>query len=57
MCETYRVFRDRLIDEKDRKKFSEMSHEILEKYLDLDWELSTFEDVAFGDFEGGDGGY
>ena len=23
MCETYRVFRDRLIDEKDRQKFSE----------------------------------
>lgn len=30
MCETYRVFRDRLIDDKDRKKFSTDSHEILE---------------------------
>ena len=26
MSETYRVFRDRLIDEKDRLRFSEMSH-------------------------------
>lgn len=57
MCETYRVFRDRLIDETDRKKFSEISHEILENYLNLDWELSSFEDVIFGDFEAGDSGY
>jgi hypothetical protein len=26
ISETYRVFRDRLIDDKDRLKFSEMSH-------------------------------
>ena len=42
MCETYRVFRDRLIDEKDRQKFSEDSHEIIENYLTLDWELPDF---------------
>ena len=51
ICETYRVFRDRLIDESDRKKFSEDSHEVLENYLGLDWELPDFESVIFGDFE------
>ena len=50
ICETYRVFRDRLIDEKDRKKFSEDSHEVLENYLGLEWELADFENVIFGDF-------
>lgn len=51
MCETFRVFRDRLIDEKDRKKFSEMSHEIMETHVTMDWELSSYENVIFGDFE------
>jgi dynein heavy chain len=40
--ETYRVFRDRLIDEKDRERFNLMSHEIMEQYLSLDWELAVF---------------
>ena len=51
MCETYRVFRDRLIDDKDRQKFSEDSHEVLESYLGLDWELADFQNVIFGDFD------
>ena len=42
MCETYRVFRDRLIDEKDRGKFSQDSHDVIESYLNLDWELQDF---------------
>ena len=50
ICETYRVFRDRLIDETDRSKFSKDSHQILEDFLALEWELSSFETVAFGDF-------
>ena len=54
MCETYRVFRDRLIDAKDREKFSVDSHEIIENYLTLDWELPDFQNVAFGDFDNGD---
>jgi hypothetical protein len=49
--ETYRVFRDRLIDEKDRDKFSEAAHTILEKYMTMDWELSDYKNVLFGDFE------
>ena len=57
MCETYRVFRDRLIDEKDRQKFSEDSHEVLENYLGLDWELSEFQNVIFGDFDNPDSFY
>jgi len=40
--ETFRVFRDRLIDEKDRERFNIMSHEIMENYLTLDWELAAF---------------
>lgn len=51
ISETYRVFRDRLIDEKDRQKFSEMSHEILEHHLTMDWQLSDFQNTIFGDFE------
>jgi dynein heavy chain len=35
--ETFRVFRDRLIDEKDRSKFMTITHEIMESYLDMDW--------------------
>jgi len=42
-CETFRVFRDRLINAKDRKKFSEMSHVILEKQMSMDWELESYE--------------
>lgn len=49
--ETYRVFRDRLIDEKDRERFNLMSHEIMEQYLSLDWELAVFQNTLFGDFE------
>lgn len=51
ISETYRVFRDRLIDEKDRQKFSEMSHEILEHHLTMDWQLADFQNTIFGDFE------
>lgn len=54
MCETYRVFRDRLIDEKDREKFSIDSHEIIENYLTLDWELPDFVNTIFGDFDNGE---
>lgn len=35
--ETFRVFRDRLVDEKDRTKFNVLVHEILENYLDMEW--------------------
>ena len=51
LSETYRVFRDRLIDEKDRQRFSEMSHTIMEKYLSMDWDLKSFQNVLHGDFE------
>jgi len=49
--ETFRVFRDRLINEKDREKFSVLSHEIMEGYLDMEWKLEDFKEVLFGDFE------
>ena len=51
ICETYRVFRDRLTTQEDREKFSTDSHEVLEEFLDLNWELPDFENVIFGDFE------
>jgi hypothetical protein len=35
--EMFRVFRDRLIDEKDRGKFNQMTHDIMESYLNMDW--------------------
>ena len=49
--ESFRVFRDRLIDDKDREKFSELLHNILEKYLTMDWDLEDYKNVLFGDFE------
>ena len=49
--ETYRVFRDRLVDEQDRQKFSELAHIILEKSMNLDWTLEDYQEVLFGDFE------
>ncbi len=51
ISETYRVFRDRLIDDKDRQRFSEMSHTIMEKYMAMEWELKDFQNVLFGDYE------
>jgi len=50
-CEMFRVFRDRLIDASDRKAFSEIMHKEMEAKLSLDWELSSFENVIFGDYE------
>jgi len=35
--ELFRVFRDRLVDDKDRSKFSNLAHDILESYLDMEW--------------------
>lgn len=51
ISETYRVFRDRLIDEKDREKFNEISHTLLEDNLNMDWNLADFQNTIFGDFE------
>ena len=42
MCETFRVFRDRLIDEKDRQKFSEIGHDLMENHVAMDWELELY---------------
>ena len=49
--ETFRVFRDRLVDQSDRDKFSKMSSEKLESFLDMEWELKTYENIMFGDYE------
>lgn len=57
MSETYRVFRDRLIDEKDRLKFSEMSHQIMEENMIMDWQLEDFTNTIFGTFESPDKQY
>lgn len=53
LSETFRVFRDRLVDHSDRDKFNKMSHDIIESHLDLGWELKDFQNVLFGDFEDG----
>jgi dynein heavy chain len=53
--ETFRVFRDRLVDASDRAKFSKLAHGRLEHYLDMEWQLEDFGDVLFGDYEGGPG--
>ena len=38
--ETYRVFRDRLIDESDRTKFNDLVHKVLTQNLSMEWELA-----------------
>lgn len=49
--ETFRVFRDRLVDAADRSKFTQLTHSRLQSHLDIDWEIEEFEGVLFGDFE------
>lgn len=49
--ETFRVFRDRLVDASDRSRFSKLAHGRLEAYLDMEWQLENFENVLFGDYE------
>ena len=51
ICETFRVFRDRLVDEADRKKFSDLNHTILEHYAITDQELENYQNIIFGDVE------
>jgi len=49
--ETFRVFRDRLINSDDRDKYSTMAQEGLERYLDMGWELKDYKNVLFGSYE------
>ena len=52
--ETFRVFRDRLINQKDRDKYNELAHARLSSNLDMDgpdWELKNYKNLMFGDFE------
>jgi hypothetical protein len=49
--EVFRVFRDRLISPEDRKQLSKMAHSFMEKKLKLGWELESFENVIFGDYD------
>jgi len=55
--ETFRVFRDRLVDDKDREKFNDITHGIMENYLCMDWEKADYVDVLFGHYEYGDNKY
>ena len=57
MHETYRVFRDRLVDDKDRTKFNELVHSLMKQHLDMEWEMEEYTDVMFGHFEYGDNRY
>jgi dynein heavy chain len=49
--EVFRVFRDRLINSDDRKNLSKVLHGFMEKKLKLGWELDSFENVIFGDYD------
>lgn len=55
--ETFRVFRDRLVDQDDRDRYAEMAHEKLVSYLDMEWELKDYTNVLFGDYENGNRHY
>ncbi len=52
--ETYRVFRDRLVDDNDREKFNVLLHDIMEDNLSMEWNMKNYKNVLFGDFETGD---
>ena len=55
--ETFRVFRDRLIDPTDRSKFSKLTHEKQKSWLKTEWELESYEFLLFGKFEDNSGNY
>jgi dynein heavy chain len=55
--ETFRVFRDRLVDANDREKYSILDHDKLEAYLSMDWKLKEFENLLFGDYESSNRSY
>lgn len=55
--ETFRVFRDRLVDQADRDRYSKLAHEKMEHYLDMEWELKDFDQILFGDYESSDKQY
>lgn len=55
--ETFRVFRDRLVDQSDRDKYSKLASEKMESYLDMDWALKDYEMILFGDYETSDKQY
>ena len=48
--ESSRVFRDRLINEEDRKLFDEFIQSELGDKFELNWELSDFNAVLFGEY-------
>lgn len=53
-CETFRVFRDRLIDDADRTKFSTKSYDFLDETFELEYDQKDLESIVFGNLEGGD---
>lgn len=55
--ETFRVFRDRLVDQSDRNKFTEIVHEMMKKYLDMEWEIKDYTNVLFGDYDNAENHY
>ena len=58
ICETYRVFRDRLIDEDDRQKFTDEAQRKMDENLNTeDWDQADYKNILFGTFESPDGRY
>ncbi len=48
--ESSRVFRDRLIDDKDRSEFNHLCETMLQKYFQVQWDESLLRDLLFGDY-------
>jgi dynein heavy chain len=51
--ETYRVFRDRLINVQDTDKFNDLVHQLMKRHLSVEWEKEDYTDILFGDFDSG----
>eukprot|EP01022_Parablepharisma_sp_SALTPOND_P014052 TRINITY_DN188_c0_g2_i1.p1 TRINITY_DN188_c0_g2~~TRINITY_DN188_c0_g2_i1.p1 ORF type:complete len:4549 (-),score=684.34 TRINITY_DN188_c0_g2_i1:241-13887(-) len=48
--ESFRVFRDRLIENKDLEWFNDKITDMMKKHIEIDWAKDTFKDVLFAHF-------
>ena len=48
--ESFRVFRDRLIEEKDNEWFNDKITDMIKKHLEIDWNKELFKDILYAHF-------
>jgi len=55
--ESFRVFRDRLIETKDLEWFNDRITDAMKKHVEVDWQKDTFRDVLFAHFSNDENEY